>query len=172
MPKWRRTSTFGAGRQVPLDRNARARFIWLVRADRRQGRLSASGEDVAIELVKLLGEDGRLDPSHATIAARVGCHVATARRCLDRLRQLGRLTWERRLRRDQGTSWRTEQASNAYALCHACDTHPARVEKLIESKKGALRRGEQAETEFESAARQLRAIGFPVPITWRLPGPA
>ena len=100
MPKWRRASTFGAGRQVPLDRNARARFIWLVRADRRYGRLSASGEDVAIELVKLLGEDGRLDPSHATLAARVGCHVATARRCLDRLRQLGRLTWERRLQRN------------------------------------------------------------------------
>ncbi len=57
MPRWRRASTFGTGRQVPLDRNARARFIWLVRADRRQGRLSASGEDVAIELVKLLGKD-------------------------------------------------------------------------------------------------------------------
>ena len=69
MPKWRRASTFGTGRQVPLDRNQRARFIWLIRADRRQGRLSASGEDVAIELVKLLGEDGRLDPSHTTLAA-------------------------------------------------------------------------------------------------------
>ncbi len=166
MPKWRRASTFSAGRQVPLDRNARARFIWLVRADRRYGRLSASGEDVALELVKLLGEDGRLDPSHATIAARVGCHVATARRSLDRLRQLGRLTWERRLRRDQGTGWRAEQTSNAYALCPACDTHPARVERLVRSKKEAPRRGERVETEFESAARQLRAIGFPVPAAW------
>jgi len=166
MPKWRRASTFGTGRQVRLDRNQRARFIWMVRADRRHGRLSASGEDVAIELVKLLGEDGRLDPSHATIAARVGCHVATTRRCLDRLRQLGRLTWERRLRRDTGTGWRAEQTSNAYSLCPACDTHPARVERLVRSKKEAPQRGGRAETEFESAARQLRAIGFPVPAEW------
>ena len=166
MPKWRRASTFGTGRQVPLDRNQRARFIWLIRADRRQGRLSASGEDVALELVKLLGEDGRLDPSHATLATRIGCHIATVGRCLERLRQLGRLTWEHRLRRDTGTGWRAEQTSNAYALCPACDTHPARVERLVESKKEAPQRGERAETEFESAARQLRAIGFPVPVTW------
>ena len=172
MPKWRRASTFGAGRQVPLDRNQRARFIWLVRADRRHGRLSASGEDVAIELVKLLGEDGRLDPSHATLAARVGCHIATVKRSLNRLRELGRLTWECRLRRDAGTSWRAEQTSNAYALYPACEAHPARAERLVGSKKEALQRDERVETEFENAARQLRAIGFPVPITWGLPGPA
>ena len=166
MPKWRKDSTFGAGRQVPLDRNARARFIWLVRADRRHGRLSASGEDVAMELVKMLGEDGRLDPSHATLAARIGCHVATVGRSLERLRELGRLTWERRLRRDVGTGWRAEQTSNAYALCPACDTHPARVERLARSKKEAPQGIGPAETEFESAARQLRAIGFPVPVAW------
>lgn len=164
MPKWRRASIFGSGRRVALDRNARARFIWLIRADRRHGRLSASGEDVAVELVKLLGEDGRLDPSHATLAARVGCHMATVKRSLSRLRQLGRLTWERRLRRDAGTGWRAEQTSNAYALCPACEAHPALEVRFVDSKKEAG----QPNSDFESAARQLRALGFPVPAAWGL----
>lgn len=57
MPKWRKPSVFGPGRRVPIDRNQLARFVWLVRNDRRYGRLSATGEDVAIELVKMLGDD-------------------------------------------------------------------------------------------------------------------
>lgn len=130
MPKWRKDSIFGPGRRVALDRNARARFIWLVRADRRHSRLSASGEDVAVELVKLLGDSGRLDPAHATLAARVGCHLATVKRSLNRLRELGRLTWERRLRRDAGTGWRAEQISNAYILCPACEAQNARPVRL------------------------------------------
>lgn len=84
MPKWRKPSIFGPGHRMPLDRNQLARFVWLVRNDRRHGRLSATGEDVAIELVKMLGDDGRLDPNHATISDRVGCDISTTRRCLKR----------------------------------------------------------------------------------------
>jgi hypothetical protein len=116
-------SVFGDGRRTPLDRNARARFIWLIRQDRRAGRISATGEDVGLQLVKMLGEDGRLDPSHETLRERVGCRAAsTIREQLNRLRDLGRLTWERRLRRDPGTGWRAEQTSNAYILLpNSCD---------------------------------------------------
>jgi len=142
--RFRNASTFGAGRRAPLDRNARARFIWLVKQDRRHGRISATGEDVGLELVKMLGEDGRLDPSHETIRARVGCKaVSTVRRQLNRLRDLGRITWERRLRRDAGTGWRAEQISNAYILqpctCDA-DCRPgvklASISKRLTNKKG------------------------------------
>ena len=122
--RFRNASTFGAGRRVSLDRNQRARFVWLVRQDRRNGRLSATGEDVGLALVAMLGEDGRLDPSHETIRRRVGCRaLSTVQEALNRLRDLGRLTWERRLLRRLGTGWRAAQTSNAYVLLHAsCDT--------------------------------------------------
>ena len=172
MPKWRKDSVFGSGRQRPLDRNQRARYVWLVKQDRRHGRLTANGEDVGIQLLKMLGEDGQLDPSHDTLADRVGCSVSTVRRSLDRLRGLGRLTWERRLRRDGATGWRCEQTSNAYALCPACDTHPAGEEKSAmfkkEAQQGSKQESGRPETDFESGARQLKALGYPVPTAWNL----
>jgi hypothetical protein len=61
----------------------------------------------------MLGHDGRLDPSHATIAARARVSIATVIRALAQLRALGFLTWVRRLVR---TAWRAEQTSSAYVL--------------------------------------------------------
>jgi len=172
MPTWRKDSVFGIGRRRPLDRNQRARFVWLVKQDRRHGRLTANGEDVGVALLKMLGEDGQLDPSHDTLARQVGCSVDTVQRSLNIMREFGRLSWERRLRRDVGTGWRCEQASNAYALCPACEPHPAAEERLAKPKKEARQGREQGnerlETEFESAARQLRALGSPVPVAWGL----
>ncbi len=172
MPKWRKDSVFGPGRRRRLDRNQRARFGWLVKQDRRHGRLTPSGEDVGIALLKMLGEDGQLDPSHATLADRVGCDVSTVRRSLNRMRELGRLSWERRLRRDASTGWRCEQTSNAYALCPDCDMHPAREAKLAmfkkEARQGSKPESRRPETDFESAARQLKALGCPVPVAWGL----
>ena len=49
-------------RRIPQDRERRTRF--LARMHRAAGRLSASGLDVAEALERLLGQDGRLDPSH------------------------------------------------------------------------------------------------------------
>ncbi len=170
MPKWRKDSVFGTGQRRPLDRNQRARFMWLVKQDRRHGRLTANGEDVGIELLKALGDDGQLDPSHATLASRAGCSVDTVQRSLKIMRGWGRLTWERRLRRDAGTGWRCEQTSNAYALCPACEPHPTAAERFLESKKeaqqGDKKGSRRPETEWESAARQLRALGCVVPGHW------
>ena len=172
MPKWRKDSVFGPGRRRPLDRNQRARVGWLVKQDRRHGRLTASGEDVGLALLKMLGEDGQLDPSHATLAACVGCKVSTVQRSLNRMRELGRLSWERRLRRDSATGWRCEQTSNAYVLCPDCDIHSAREAGLARLKKEARQESKpesgRPETDFESAARQLRALGYPVPVAWGL----
>jgi DNA-binding transcriptional MocR family regulator len=64
-------------------------------------------------LIRRLGTDGQLDPSHDTIAADVGCSARTVRRALGALRQLGLLSWQRRLVR---IGWRVLQTSSAYAL--------------------------------------------------------
>ena len=78
--------------------------------------------------MRLLGADGRLDPSHALLAQVVAAvSEATVHRAIDRLHALGLLFWQRRLVRDETTGWRTEQASNAYVLTpSACDLQIAR----------------------------------------------
>jgi hypothetical protein len=107
--------------RVPLDRNQRARFLYLARQHRRPGRLSAAGLAIAVAPVRLLGADGRLDPSHATLARLAARHVAMVQQQLDRLRQLGLLWWPRRLAR---AGWRAEQTSNAYRLSPAAAEIP------------------------------------------------
>jgi hypothetical protein len=68
-----------------------------------------AGLDVAEVLVSALGDDGRLDLAHATIAERALCHPATVRRALGRLRDVGLVYWVRRLVRGPDTGWRCEQ---------------------------------------------------------------
>jgi hypothetical protein len=111
MPRWRKNSIFGDGPRMRLDREHRARFRFVARAHRAAGRLTANDVDVAEVLVSALGDDGRLDLAHATIAARALCHVATVKRALVRLRVLGLVDWVRRLVRGPGTGWRCEQGT-------------------------------------------------------------
>lgn len=61
----------------------------------------------------MLGPDGRLNPSHATTAARAIVCVDTVRWALAQFRQFGFLDWTRRLVR---TAWRCKQTSSAYVL--------------------------------------------------------
>jgi hypothetical protein len=132
MPRWRKHSVFGDGPRVRLDRNGRARFKFLLRAHRRANRLTADQVDVAEVLESALGDDGRLDLAHATIAERALCHVATVKRALVRLRDIGLIDWTRRLVRGPDTGWRCEQTSNAYVLrTPACEAHVARPVKKI-----------------------------------------
>jgi hypothetical protein len=80
---------------------------------RKAGKLTALHAEIALALARRLGVDGRLDPSHATIAAdaRAGCR--TVRRALARLSELGVLRWVRRLVRDGSIC---AQTSNSYEL--------------------------------------------------------
>jgi hypothetical protein len=64
-------------------------------------------------LLRLLGEDGRLDPSHDCLTKLARCSRRTVQRALARLQELDLLRWARRLVR---AGWRTEQTSNAYEL--------------------------------------------------------
>jgi hypothetical protein len=74
----------------------------------------------------MLGEDGCLDPSHATLAARARVSIATVIRSLAQLRAFGFVSWVRRLVR---TAWRAEQTSSAYAL--AVPSAPASVPEAL-----------------------------------------
>ena len=138
MPRWRRDSLFGPGPRQRLDRNGRARFRFLTRQHRGGSRLTANDVAMGEVLVSALGDDGRLDLAHNTIAERALCHPATVRRALVRLRDLGLVTWVRRLVRGSSTGWRCEQGSNAYCLLTpACDAHDARPVKRYRFREEA-----------------------------------
>ena len=64
-------------------------------------------------LLKRLGQDGRCDPSHETLAADSGESVSTVQRALKAFYACGMVTWVRRLWRN-GT--RVSQDTNAYLL--------------------------------------------------------
>jgi hypothetical protein len=110
---WHRGSIFGDGTRTPLDRNGRARFRFLLNAYRRARRLTRAAVDVGEALVKRLGDDGRCDPSHETLARDAGCSESTIGRSLVQMRDLGLLRWDRRIVRN---GWRAEQTSNQYQL--------------------------------------------------------
>ena len=101
MPKsdrrWHRNSIFGDGPRVRLDREQRAQWKAKLQLQRRPGRLTIGTADVGRALCNMLGNDGRLDPSHAAIAARAGVHVSTVKRALEQLAEFGFLSWTRRL---------------------------------------------------------------------------
>ncbi len=159
MPRWRRDSTFGPGPRRPLDRNARARFLWLVRQHRRPNGLSSGHQKVAEALVRLLGADGRLNPAHAFLARLAAVSEDTVGRALARMRDLGLLLWQRRLRRDAATGWRCEQTSSSYVLTPAaCDPQIAAPVQIGLIKK-ASNKAERARPEAQMAAQQaLEAV--------------
>lgn len=118
---WHRGSLFGDGPRRSF--GADERRAWLARAEgeRRAGRLTALHVDVGRALLKRLGEDGRCDPAHATLATDAGCGERTVRRALAGLRDAGMLAWEQRVVRrpwpEGGPgATRAEQTSNAYVL--------------------------------------------------------
>src|SRR4051794_41882694 len=108
---WRRGSVFGDGRRVPLDRERRARFRFLLNAHRRARRLTPTAELVGAALLKRLGVDGQCDPSHATLAAGAGCSARTVGRATAAMRELGLLRWQTRLVRNQ---WRGGAGARAH----------------------------------------------------------
>src|SRR4051812_23656182 len=164
---WRRGSVFGDGRRVPLDRERRARFRYLLNAHRRARRLTPTAELVGTALLKRLGTDGQCDPSHATLAAHVGCSARTVGRATAVMRDLGLLRWDQRLIR---SGWRAEQTSNAYELVPAAV--PAMVLPL--PRCGGQNGRETPKGKFidedavarASAAQQLLALGFTAPAEW------
>jgi hypothetical protein len=118
---WHRGSVFGPGRRMPIDRNGRARWRYIVHRHVRAGRIGPKGAWALEVLPDYLARDGRCDPSHARLAAEAGISESTVERALDDARGLGLLDWDRRIVRN---GWRTEQTSNAYVLLVPCDGGP------------------------------------------------
>ena len=169
---WHHGSVFGAGRRVPLDRERRTRFKFLANAHKLSGRLPDKQFRVAEVLLRRLSVDGRCDPSHATLAADAGISLSTVRRATITMRTLGLLQWDRRLVRN---GWRTEQTSNAYELVPAAGTiSPVlpRVSCGVQIDRATFKKdsgtAEQHPDARVDAARQLIALGFPVPAGWPL----
>jgi DNA-binding transcriptional MocR family regulator len=110
---YHRDSLFGDGPRIPLDRERRA--VWKARMEmhRRVGRITDSGAQVGTALLRRLGQDGRCDPSHQTLADDSGESVSTVQRALKALAACGLVSWVRRIIRE---GWRACQTSNAYLL--------------------------------------------------------
>ena len=119
---WHRGSIFGDGPRVPLDRERRARFRFLLNAHHCGGRITRAARDVGEALLRRLSAEGRCDPSHDTLAADAACDARTVRRATVSLRALGLVRWTTRLVR---AGWRAEQTSNAYELVPSVATPPA-----------------------------------------------
>ena len=160
MPNFRKDSIFGPGPRVPLDRERRAQFKAKVKLQRRPGRLTIATASVALVLLDLLGTDGRLDPTIATLALLACVSVATVKRALAQLQTFGFLDWTRRLIRGAGTGWRAAQTSNAYILqVPACADHFApRVPCSLSRKRTSQEGGWEAQVAERD--RQLAALGM------------
>jgi hypothetical protein len=81
------------------------------------------------------GENGRLDPSYATLAQDADCSVRTVQRACDTMRDLGLLRWMRRLVRNGPY---VEQTSNAFELTPAntAATLPSGSTRLGDGQNG------------------------------------
>ena len=75
------------------------------RIHRRAGRLTDAGSYVALVLLKRLGQDGRCDPSHQTLADDCGKSIDTVKRALKAMQQIGLVDWARRLCREGSRVW-------------------------------------------------------------------
>ncbi len=166
MPKWKKNSEFGAGRRVPLDREKRAVFLAKLKLARGPGRLTIAAVEIGRLLVNMLGKDGRLDPSIATLARLAAVNASTVTRALVRLKDCGLISWVRRLVRAADTGWQVEQASNAYVLHPSSDVHFASPVPSKMIKKTSWLEGSGWETQMASAARQLIALGVVPPMEW------
>ena len=163
MPRFHKDSIFGPGPRIALDRERRAQFKAKVKLQRRPGRLTIATADIALVLLGLLGADGKLDPTHGTLAVLACVSVATVKRALDQLQAFGFLDWTRRLIRGAGTGWRAAQTSNAYVLrVPTCDAHSAPRVPLSRFKKGLGRSAGGWETQVADRDRQLAALGMPL----------
>src|SRR5215472_32175 len=140
----RREKTFGAGRAVPLDRNAKVRIQAYARAWGRQhrqpgqrgGALGRAALDVLSALTWAFhnARSGCCFPSYETIAAKAGCARSTVAEAIKALEFAGVLTWQNRITRIRercrdlfdrdGRRWRVVRTSNAHVLIDPASLSP------------------------------------------------
>jgi len=132
----RREKVFGAGRAVPLDRNAKVRIdayarSWSAR-NRRPGQHKGPITRAFLEVLNALlwgfhnSRDGRCFPSYEAIADRAGCARSTVAEALKVLELAGVMTWQHRIARARvrqrdlfgrwSNRWTVIRTSNAYVF--------------------------------------------------------
>jgi hypothetical protein len=136
----RRAKLFTDGRQTPIDRNDRARVMFLARAARQRGQLTRAAVDILRALLFTFANlrDGRCFPSYERIAEAAGCVPRTVGRCLPDLEAAGFIKWVNRIRRVReavaglfgtvATGWRVMRTSNAYSFPLAARKPPEKPE--------------------------------------------
>jgi len=133
----RREKVFGAGRAVPLDRNAECRVAAYARAwsarNRRPGQAHKGPITRALlEVLQALlwgfhnSRDGRCFPSYEAIADRAGCARSTVAEALKVLELARVMTWQHRIARARvrqrdlfgrwSNRWTVIRTSNAYVF--------------------------------------------------------
>jgi hypothetical protein len=124
----RRPKLFTDGRQTPLDRNDRARLLFLAKAARRRGELTRAAVEIFEALLYRFANlrDGRCFPSYERLAEAAGCVARTVGRVLPALERVGLLAWVHRIRRLRtpveglpgvgATDWRVVRTSNSYSF--------------------------------------------------------
>jgi Helix-turn-helix domain len=111
-PMTRREKVFGAGRPLPLDRNAKHRIMAKARALSRRmvkgkayGAITAKALDVLEALLWKFhnAKSGLCFPSHEKIAEAAGCCEATVKTAVNALEAAGLLSWVNRIKRVRET---------------------------------------------------------------------
>jgi hypothetical protein len=132
----RREKVFGAGRTVPLDRNAKARIAAYARAwtarnrqpGQHKGPITRTFLDVLQALLRGFhnSRSGCCFPSYERIAEKAECARSTVAEALKVLEWAGVLSWQHRITRIREACtdlfgrtvwrWRVIRTSNAYAF--------------------------------------------------------
>jgi hypothetical protein len=132
----RREKVFGPGRQIPLDRNAKARIMVYARAwshrnrqpGQHKGPVTRAFQDVLQALLWGFhnSRTGCCFPSYERIAERAGCARSTVAEALRVLEWAGVLTWQHRITRAVvrqrdlwgrwSSRWTVIRTSNAYVF--------------------------------------------------------
>ena len=110
---WHRHSIFGTGRRKALSADEKSVIRARLELHRRARTLTSSAERVGRALVRMVGADGRCDPSQQTIADTAGVSLRAVKRALRQLKDLGIVQWAMRIRRSGA---RVLQDTNAYVL--------------------------------------------------------
>ena len=137
----RRAKLFTDGRQTPVDRNDRARVMFLAEVARRKGDITRAAVDILRALLFKFANltDGRCFPSYERLADAAGCIPRTVGRCLPDLEAAGLITWVNRIQRVRervaglggiwASVWRVIRTSNAYDFPLIAKKTPAFVDK-------------------------------------------
>ena len=152
---WRRRSAFGSGPRRPLTLKERGQLLDEAEALIRQGELVWNDYGVLTALLRSISPGGWCGPNHKTIAREAGVSERSVRRALSKLRALGIVGWQNRLKR-AGTGWRGEQGANVYVFSASATSNPS----------GAMNRARQA---MRAPLYELTSSATPViPLRCRL----